>query len=298
MDESARRHFKLVALDIDGTMVDAEDRVSPPLKTMLLGLVSRGIRCVLCTGRRWRTVLPVLGQLEHAHPYAVCCGGALVKESGSNRTLYHQSLGVGGAQQVAALFSECGLVPIWLYDRSLDKPEIVISERDMRRVDDVPYLRRNRGQIDSFSNSVPPLKSDPLEVYTVDYADKIRSAHQRVGDQLSEIGEVKVMVQPHYGRDQLALEVHGLGATKWRALQWVMARWHIHPGEVLAVGDDVNDIPMLRGAGFSFAMGNAVEEVKAAADAVTATNEEHGAAKALQSVFGWADGQTKASVAG
>jgi hydroxymethylpyrimidine pyrophosphatase-like HAD family hydrolase len=83
----------------------------------------------------------------------------------------------------------------------------------------------------------------------------------------------------------VALEVHDPAATKWRAIEWLLDEWDIRPEQVVAIGDDVNDVPMLRGAGLSFAMGNAPDAVKAAADRVTATNEENGVALALREAF-------------
>ena len=105
------------------------------------------------------------------------------------------------------------------------------------------------------------------------------------GSGLLQRATVQVMPQGRYGAEQLALELHDPGATKWRALYWLLQRWQVRPEEVVAIGDDVNDIPMLEAAGLSFAMGNASDEVKAAADAVTAGNDDHGVVEALASVF-------------
>jgi hydroxymethylpyrimidine pyrophosphatase-like HAD family hydrolase len=84
----------------------------------------------------------------------------------------------------------------------------------------------------------------------------------------------------------VAIEAHGPTGTKWHALQWLLDRWDLGARDVVAVGDDVNDIPMLEAAGLSYAMGNAVPEVKAVADRLTAGNDENGVAKALEAAFG------------
>jgi hypothetical protein len=102
---------------------------------------------------------------------------------------------------------------------------------------------------------------------------------------MGDEGIVEAMFQQRYG-GELALEVRSPYATKWRALERLLRQWDIRPDEVVAVGDDVNDIPMLQAAGLSFAMANGLQEVKAAADSVTASNDEHGAAAALREAFG------------
>jgi hypothetical protein len=71
-------------------------------------------------------------------------------------------------------------------------------------------------------------------------------------------------------------EVAPAGVTKWSGVSAVAAQWGIAPAEICAVGDDVNDLPMIRGAGLGIAMGNARPEVKAAADAIVGTHDGAG----------------------
>ena len=161
----------------------------------------------------------------------------------------------------------------------------VAVQEDQHRAASVPYLHANREAVDYFQGPYPPDGRRCLVVYTVDEGSRVRASQQRIEQAIGEDGIVKVMAQPRYGADQVAIEVHGPTATKWSALQWLLRRWEVKSREVVAVGDDVNDIPMLRAAGLSFAMGNASDEVKAAASAVTASNDEHGVAEALRSAF-------------
>jgi hydroxymethylpyrimidine pyrophosphatase-like HAD family hydrolase len=78
------------------------------------------------------------------------------------------------------------------------------------------------------------------------------------------------------------LEILQAGVSKWQALQQLAAQQDIAPDEIIAVGDDHNDLDMIRYAGLGIAMGNAVPEVKAAADAVTGSNAEDGLVQALE----------------
>jgi len=125
----------------------------------------------------------------------------------------------------------------------------------------------------------------PLEVYTVDAARPIMGCVEGLHREFDDRALVTVMGQGFYGPDHLALELHSPLATKWTALSHLLGLWGIPAERVVAIGDDVNDIPMLRSAGLSFAMGNAKDEVKAAADRVTASNDEDGVVKALRGVF-------------
>ena len=99
----------------------------------------------------------------------------------------------------------------------------------------------------------------------------------RLGEQLS----VHVLRSPRYRG--FMCEIAPAGITKWHSILRLADEWGIGPEEICAVGDDVNDIPMIRGAGLGVAMGNAPDEVKAAADRVAPCNNSDG----LVEVVGW-----------
>ncbi len=286
MPKAAGNRFRLVALDIDGTILDSAQRIAPELKEALAGLVSRSVRVVLCTGRRWRSAVPILTELEHAHPIVVCCGGALVKRVDDESTLYARPLEHATAREAAAIFRRNSLVPMLLYDRPLSGLELKIAQEDRAQAEQLPYLVLNPGVCEWYAGDYPSTDERPLIVYTLDEGYKVRAAQPDFREHLGERAVVQAMAQARYGADQVALEVHDPASTKWRALHWLLKRWRILPEQVVAVGDDVNDVPMLRAAGLSFAMGNASQEVKAAADAVTRSNDEHGVVEALRSAFG------------
>jgi len=277
--------YRLVALDIDGTVLNSAQQVTPELREVLARLAGRGVRTVLSTGRRWRNTVSVLHEMGHVHPTAVCCGGALIKEADGEQTLYTAPMRHATARLTARLFRECGLVPMLLYDRPLGGTELKLAEGDRALAEPLPYLRMNPGSFEWYAGDYPPGEEPPLVVYTVDAQEKVRAAEAAVVEGLGEAGIVKAMVQRRYGPDQVALEVHDPAATKWHALEWLLGQWGVRPEEVVAIGDDVNDLPMLEAAGLGVAMGNAVPEVKEVADTVTTSNDEHGAALALRRAF-------------
>ena len=80
-------------------------------------------------------------------------------------------------------------------------------------------------------------------------------------------------------------ELAPAGVTKWSAVRRLASEWGIADGEICAVGDDVNDIPMIRSAGLGVAMGNAVPEVKAAADRIAPTHDNDGLVEVVAWLF-------------
>ena len=281
----AETDFDVVALDLDGTVLNSAGNVTETFCAAVHALKKLGVRTVLCTGRRWRTAVEVIEQVEHADPTVVCCGGALIKEGESHRTLHTLTLEPDTARRTASLFRSAGLVPLVLRDQPIEGRELLIAEGDRNRAGELAFVQRNVMAVEYFEGAFPEEPVEILEVFTVDDVATVRGAEAPIGDALGADAIVVAMHQPRYGPRAWVIEVHGPTATKWSALSWLLKRWQVPSARVVAMGDDVNDVPMLQAAGLSFAMRNAVPEAKAVADRVTAGNDEDGVVQALRSVF-------------
>lgn len=277
--------YKLVALDLDGTMLRSDGDPDPDLAPVLHKLHEDGVEVVICTGRRWRSALPVVDQLEHLASSVICCGGALIKDATSHETLHSNGLSPALARAVLHEFHQAELVPFLLYDRDLDKPDLLVPHDDRARAMPLSYVENNIDTIEFYRGSDLPLTTNPLLTYTVDRLRLIKEAEEQIINALSDRGFITTLHQPGYPPDQWVIQVHNANATKWNALQWLMKQHTIAADEVLAIGDDVNDIPMLEGAGLSFAPANAVDDARHAADRMTSSNDDGGVLKALEDVF-------------
>jgi hydroxymethylpyrimidine pyrophosphatase-like HAD family hydrolase len=244
------------------------------------------VRTVLCTGRRWHSALPVLRALKHGHPVVVCGGGSLVKDADDGRTLRAVAMEHGTARTAVRLMRQSGLVPMLLYDRPLGTADLMLAESDRASAERLPYAREGARAWAWYLGEYPDTDERPLACYAVDETRRIGQGLLHVRAGLGESAITNALALSRYGTLQSALEAHDPGATKWLALAWLLGEWGLSPEQVVAIGDDVNDLPMLRAAGLSFAMGNAPDDVKAEADAVTASNDENGVVEALSGVFG------------
>ncbi|MGH7140559.1 MAG: HAD family hydrolase, partial [Pirellulales bacterium] len=109
--------------------------------------------------------------------------------------------------------------------------------------------------------------------------EEMLDLHQELQRKLPGLLYTHVLRSPRYIGHMC--EIAPFGVTKWSGIQHVAAEWGISPDEMCAVGDDVNDIPMIEAAGIGIAMGNAQPEVKAAADFIAPTHDEDGLAAAV-----------------
>ncbi len=143
------------------------------------------------------------------------------------------------------------------------------------------FFTRNHG----FGRQWPQLVRRPPPGIFAGFAmgtrDEMLALETTLTEHLPKQLYVHVLRSPRYAGFMCEIAPHGI--SKWTGLRHLADEWGISPEEICAVGDDVNDIPMIRAAGLGVAMGNAVAKVKEAADRVAPTNDEDG----LATVVGW-----------
>lgn len=278
--------YRILALDVDGTLLDADGHLSPRTADAVARAASAGILPVLCTGRRYRRARAITEQLGLAAPI-VCNSGAIVKDPADHRTLWRADFDPDLADQVRALF------------RAFDEPGVVFSDRPPTEADfRVPafptgrtmfddYVAKNRdhAEIDpAWADVGPEQDIEPwFHVCAVGSYEEMSAFERSALERMS--GRIQTFVLRTSRYLGTMCEILRVDASKWSALQHLADLWGIAPEEICAVGDDANDIPMIRHAGLGVAMGHAHEEVLAAADLVTGRHDEDGVAMLVDEVL-------------
>jgi hydroxymethylpyrimidine pyrophosphatase-like HAD family hydrolase len=275
--------FRILALDVDGTLLDRDGTLRPRTADAVARAARAGIRPVLCTGRRYRRALPVAEQLGLDAPL-VCNSGALVKDPIGHRTLWRADLDAELFAEVLALF------------RAEDEPLISFTDRDPRHFDFVVARDvTGRPLFDEFvALNRPHAEVDPAWPGRSDGSIAFHLcamgtrpamlAFQAVID-AALAGRVRTFVQKSPRYQGTMCEVLHHDASKWSAVLHLAAIWGITPTEICAVGDDMNDIPMIAGAGLGVAMGHGPAAVLAAADLVTGDHDNDGVAALIDDVL-------------
>jgi Cof subfamily protein (haloacid dehalogenase superfamily) len=286
--------YKLLALDVDGTLLDSDGTLRPRTADAVARAARAGIRPVLCTGRRYRRARPIAQQLGIDAPL-VCNSGAIIKDPRSHRTLWRADF---DGTLVTALFD--------IFDDH-DQPAVVFTDRDPIESDFVidayptgrdffdDYVAQNRehaeirvtrrqtsaaGQDQTLGFDAP----DPhFHVCAIGSESEMLAFEEAALRILA--GRVQTFVQrsPKYLGTMCEFLRHD--ASKWTAVLELANSWGIEPAEICAVGDDVNDIPMIKFAGLGVAMGHARSEVRAAADLITGDHDEDGVAMLVDDVL-------------
>jgi len=259
---------KLVATDLDGTLLHSDGSVTARTRRVLAALEEQGVTVVFVTGRpiRWMDAL-----WEHVggHGLAVCSNGGIVYDVHARRISEARTIPVETGLEVGVLLREA-------------IPGISFAvERTDGFGKEAGYATRAPVPAD--------LEIGPLERLLTGGVVKLLARHEERepeafwADTEQRVGH---LVTTTWSSTSAMVEMSGHGVTKASTLELLCAELGISSAEVVAFGDMPNDLPMLAWAGHSVAMGNAHPAVRAVADEIGPTNDEDGVATYLRKVFG------------
>lgn len=274
MTAQPRTQIRALFLDIDGTLVDGTNTISPGVQKAIAAAREKGCEIALCTGRtRYRT-LPVAEQLGPPLGYAITSNGGVAVHFGAGEVLYRRLLPIPVALEIVRAIVEAGAEP-YVYEDS-DTP----GEEGARVLfhPDLPVgpwatFPRYRPH----ANILEELPFAPVSVSCFGVPEKMRLLAARLAERLSaDVSIIQSGTEYNWG-----VEVFVAGVSKQLGLETVAARLDVAREETMAIGDHFNDLEVLRWAGVGVAMGNALPEVVAAADWVTTSLEADGVARAI-----------------
>jgi Cof subfamily protein (haloacid dehalogenase superfamily) len=256
------QRIDLIALDLDGTLVDLDGNVSPGNRAAVLDAIAAGIRVVLVTGRGADLPARLVRDLGLNVP-SICAHGAITKDFLSGRTIGHIPIPLPYAAQLVDYAERRGFdAALYLDERFVRAQGAPMHMDDMR----LPHWRTVVSLRDALT--VAPTF---VRFFGRQAVEEVRSkfAHLPLHFKHEVFGELEECA------------ITSSDATKERALARLCADLQVPPERVLAVGDSRNDVPMLRWAGIGVAMANASPEVRHAVGLVTGSCERDGAAQAI-----------------
>ena len=212
----------------------------------------------------------------------VCNSGALVKEPATGQTLWRADFSLELLRSILAVFHERGEDSVSFVDRTGGDWDFVVSKESTGREHFDEYVRLNRHhvRIDPAWTS----HSDPhFHVCAIGDRSTMTEFETLLLERLG--GAIRTFVQKSPAYAGTMCEILRADASKWTAVLHVAESWGVDPSEICAIGDDMNDLPMIAGAGLGVAMAHAPESVLAVADHVTLGNDEDGVAVFIETVL-------------
>src|SRR5713226_3501771 len=274
--------LRLIAIDIDGTLLNPEFQISETDLATLRSAHAQGIEVILVTGRRHTFALPIAQQLGF-DLWLISSNGAITR-SLAGETFHRDLLPEPTCRELVHVMQEFRGQTVLTFDRNALHGEgpgtIVIERLDKLEASIQRWLEKNMQYIQFVVPIENALTTDPVQaMFCGPIADM-----QRVLRVLESCGLPITVVRTEYpGRDLSIVDVLNAGCSKGHALErWANYR-DITREQVMAVGDNYNDIEMLAFAGYPFIMGNASEELRSRGWTLTHSNADSGVSAAIES---------------
>lgn len=264
-----KHEIKCVALDIDGTLLNEHHELTECTRKTLIEYHQAGVYIVLCTGRPLSRILPLVNSLElyEASDYSITFNGGLIQRNYDQHTVYQCLLSSTDLKRIQTVVMSLG------------------ASLDMIYEDHVYQIPGEDPKLLSIYKRINPTMHFHQGIVELDHAYKcvISSDNLEALDAL--LPKLRHYLADHYQVKKSRacfIEIFPKASGKDHALQQLQQLLNIKQAEIMAIGDQENDLDMIRHAGVGIAMGNAVASVKAAADYITRSNAEEGVVYALK----------------
>jgi 5-amino-6-(5-phospho-D-ribitylamino)uracil phosphatase len=243
--------YKLIATDLDGTLLNSDKQISDENQRWIAQAREAGIEPTIATGRHQLSVLDTYAkQLQIQVPIVTLNGGLILAPDGA--VLMKNPLSQDEILYLHQLATEYNISWLAFTANGIIDRDGLLRER--AKSDDV-WLKY---------------------VFRCEDVHVLKQIHTRLREyRVFELSSA----------DKLNIEINPVGIHKAFGLEYVCQRLHIDRRQVIAIGDGLNDVAMLKWAGLGIAMGNATDEVKAAADMVTESCDDDGVGRAIQKVL-------------
>ena len=287
--------YKLVAIDLDGTMLNQYGIITEKTKKAISKAQEKCVEVMIASGRAITSVKRFSKEIN-SNKYFISGNGAITYDIKNNKILYENILSKTKALKIIKIceensiyynvYTENGIIAknlsyntLYYYKDNLTKPD------------------ENRTHINIVENVYDYFEQREEKILKIMICDEHKTVFNSIVRKLKELSEIEVLEVSHMSRkiikqgtDEIALEyfyteVSAKDVDKWNALEEIIGLMNISKEEVVTIGDNANDLKMITNAGLGVAMGESAPYVKQSADIIAPTNDEDGVAIILNKIF-------------
>jgi len=269
---------KIVFVDLDGTLVGKSDTISPGNVAAIEDAQSQGVVFVLCTGRIPYMAEPIAAQIGRTG-YGVFSNGSVILNWDTKDILLRQPIPMAMAKRAAEMAFTYGLAPLF-FGADIES-DLGLSVYADPRLPLVPsYLKRNAHRITYADLTAGSFDRRPT---TVEFLADRETAFKFLEILQLEFGDSATLNTGYLPRyESWLVGLNAVGVSKAASAQILIDHLGIPHSATMAIGDQSNDIDLLKWARLGVCMGDGSDEAQAAADYITGTFEQDGVAQALQ----------------
>ncbi len=267
---------KLIVSDFDGTLANSQNEVAEEVKNAINGYVADGGIFAVCTGRILPSILPRVRQIGLKGP-VIACQGAVIADIESGKILRDKTFKAEETAEICA-FLEGLNTNVQAYYNGGFYSDLPQGEKHLKLYEDIIGVTAHHAET-PLSQVVADGGLCFNKVATLCRPDGLGELYNKINERLGARFDVTCSAK-------VLIEISPLGETKGAAVEFLCGHYGVPVGRCCAVGDNLNDLSMIEAAGVGVAVGNAVEELKKAADYVAVTNDEGAVARVIEQ-FGY-----------
>ena len=271
--------YKMIAIDLDGTLLAPDGKVTQRMRDAIHACLSAGMLVCFATGRNWTESRTVLETVQH-FSHAVFAGGAMVIDTEKEVTLHRTGVAPDLAREICQLLESTGHAVLALQDTGATGVDYLVSDEIPLNAETVHWMGITQAKVRHVSRLSQYSHEHTIRLGIVAPPAEVAKVHDELEARFGErIFSHRIFV-PTAAVE--VLEIFDPAVNKWEGILHVARHHNVPPEQIIAVGDDVNDLPMLSQAGLGVAMGNARPEIQAVADLVIGSNADEGLAAFLE----------------
>ena len=272
------KHIKLVASDLDGTLLNKNKEITPRLFDALKKLDELGIYFVPSTGRPFGTVPKAIKELPFLK-YVITSNGAAIYDAAEQKNIIENFLTPEAVDAVIKIAKELPVITEYFIEGKAYIAKDIYDDLAPFNLTEshVTYIKNSRTPVEDFWNEMKR-NNTVLENINLVFADM--ELRKEIWDRLKALGLASVTAATTKN-----IEITSLFATKAKALEKLCEVLGFTRENVLAMGDGDNDMPMIQFAGIGVAMANGEDHIKGAADIIADDCDDFGAAKILEQII-------------
>ena len=285
--------YKLVAIDLDGTMLNSYGMVTEKTKQVIKNTIDKGTEVIIASGRPIDSIKTIAKEIGSEN-YFIAGNGALIYDIKKDEIIYEKFMNKQKVLEIIKICEENSIAyniytektiiakglkynVLYYYKENLKKEES--KKTNITIVEDVYEYIKN-------------LENEKFLKITV--CDETKSVFNSIIRKLRTVEDIEVLDVLHMSRKMIKqvtedvpieyfyTEISLKDVDKWSAIEYLTSKINISKDEIIAIGDNINDKQMIENAGVGIAMGQSTPVITEIADFVTSNNNEEGVAKALE----------------
>jgi Cof subfamily protein (haloacid dehalogenase superfamily) len=272
--------IRVIAVDLDGTLLNSNLEISQANRLALCAASERGIRIVIITGRRYHSARPLLDSMPF--PLTLITSNGAVIRTLSGEILHRNFLPRTIAIEVLEASIRYRPYAVAIFDNP-GRGQVIMQQNASMEGPLRWYVNNARQYLMQVPDLPAALPGDPIQVMFGGPPAFLEPLEHLLCESAAG-GHVHLTWTKYFERNVSLLDVMNLGCSKGSGLRWLLEQMHCTPNDVMAIGDNLNDLEMLQMAGFPVIMGNSTPGLATDGWHVTQSNDDDGVAGAIHAL--------------